>query len=144
MTIVATTLRKQPTEGTSPARPGAVACGAGFGALAMTCCSVGILGAATWGAGVSAGFFAFDEFSPVGERPVFVVAAFLLSALVAWLVVRRRVAGLPSQTARAATRRAMSAALLGAGATYFVLMQFVMPLLFLLGVLEMGQFFTGT
>lgn len=58
-----------------------------------------------------------------------------------WLPTRRRVRGLPKEVARASTRRAIGAALLTGGATYFVLMQFVIPVLFMTGVLDMAQYF---
>lgn len=118
-----------------------VVAGAASGAVAMTCCSVGILGASTWAAGVSAGFFAFGNASPIGSTPTFVLLALVLSTAIAWVVVRRQVRGLPSEVARASTRRAVGAALLTSGATYFVLMEFVMPVLFVTGALKMGQFF---
>jgi len=120
---------------------GPVVAGAASGAVAMTCCSIGIIGASTWAAGTSAGFFALTAASPIGQTPTFVLIALVLSSAIAWLINRRRVAGLPPEVARSSTRRAVGAAVLTGGVTYFVLMQFVMPVLFVTGALHMGQFF---
>lgn len=118
-----------------------VVAGAASGAVAMTCCSVGILGASTFAAGVSGGFFALGAASPIGTTPTFVLIALALATAVAWMFARRRTRGLPKEVARRSTRRAVGAALLTGGATYFVLMQFVIPVLFMTGVLRMGQYF---
>lgn len=115
--------------------------GAASGAVAMTCCSVGILGASTFAAGVSGGLFALGAASPIGTTPTFVLVAMILATAAAWLFNRRRVRGLPRGVARRSNHRAVGAALLTGGATYFVLMQFIIPVLFITGVLRMGQYF---
>jgi lysylphosphatidylglycerol synthetase-like protein (DUF2156 family) len=138
--MTATFTRKNPaTEGA--ARTGTpVACGVGAGALGTVCCSVGVLGAATYGAGVAAGFAALDGISPIRARPLLIIGAFLLAIGLTWLLMRRRVRHLPDAAARAVTRRTLFVAVMTTAVTYFVLMQFVMPLLFITGGAEMGQF----
>lgn len=117
-----------------------VACGIGAGALGTVCCSVGLLGAATYGVGVAAGFAALDDLSPIGSRPLLIIAAFLLAIGLTWLLMRRRTQHLGADAARAATRKALFITLVATAATYFVLMQFVLPLLFVTGGTDMGQF----
>ncbi|MPY79826.1 MAG: hypothetical protein GEV04_15430 [Actinophytocola sp.] len=117
-----------------------LACGVGAGALGTVCCSVGVLGAATYGAGVAAGFTALDDLSPIGSRPLLTIGAFLLAMGLTWLFIHRRTRKLPHEVARAATRRALLVTVLATAVTYVLLMQFVLPLLFITGGSEMGQF----
>ena len=95
---------------------------------------------ATWAAGINAAFFALDKVSPVGTRPILVLIGLVITLVLAWVLMLRRVRGLPSGVARSVMRRGMVVALFSGALTYFVLMQIVMPLLFLLGV-SMGAFF---
>jgi hypothetical protein len=121
----------------------AVSSGAIGGAAVVGCCSVGVLGASFAGLGAGTTFFALGEASPVGDRPILILAGLLVAALVTWSFMRRRVAGLPAPVARAATRRAIGISLFTGVAAYFVVMQIVIPLLFLLtgGAVGMGMFF---
>lgn len=48
--------------------------------------------------------------------------------------MRRRVSGLPQAVAQRLTRQAFKVSLFTAALTYFVMMQIVMPVLFLFGV----------
>lgn len=138
--MTATFSQKSATSaGTAPSGT-PVACGVGAGALGTVCCSVGLLGAATYGAGVAAGFTALDEVSPIGSRPLLIIGAFLLAIGLTWLLMRRRTRHLPHDASRAATRRALFVTVMTTAVTYFVLMQFVLPLLFITGGADMGQF----
>ena len=73
-------------------------------------------------------------------RPVLVVIGLALSLGVTWLLMRKRVKGLPSEVGRSLMKRAAIVSLFTGALTYFVMMQIVMPLLFLFGV-DMGLFF---
>ena len=95
---------------------------------------------ATWAAGINAAFFALDKVSPVGSRPVLVLIGLVITLVLTWILMRRRVRGLPSEVARSVMKRAVAVALFSGALTYFVLMQIVMPLLFLFGF-SMGAFF---
>jgi hypothetical protein len=95
---------------------------------------------ATWAAGINTLLFALDEASPIGMRPVLVVIGLALSLGVTWLLMRKRVKGLPSEVGRSLMKRAAIVSLFTGALTYFVMMQIVMPLLFLFGV-DMGLFF---
>lgn len=97
---------------------------------------------ATWAVGLNAALFALDKSSPVGSRPILVLIGMILTLGLTWVLMRRRVSGLPSTVARSVMRRAMVVSLFSGALTYFVLMQIVMPLLFLLGV-NMGLFRPG-
>lgn len=57
--------------------------------------------------------------------------------------MRRRVSGLPEPVAKTAMRRSLGITLFSGVATYFFVMQIVIPLLFLGGVIDMGAFFPG-
>lgn len=94
---------------------------------------------ATWAVGLNAALFALDKVSPVGSRPILVLIGLILTMGLTWLLMGRRVRGLPSAVASRVMRRAMMVSLFSGALTYFVLMQIVMPLLFLLGV-NMGLF----
>lgn len=134
---MATTLEQSPTP-TAPRRAaGPVACGAATGAVASVCCSVGILPAVTWATVVTGGYFSL---SATYGSAILVFGGFALSALVAWLIMRRRTAGLPQAIARSALRRGVGASLLASAASYFVLMELVLPFLMLVGILKAGQF----
>jgi len=126
---------------TSDRLASSTACGALLGAAASTCCSIGLGAAGAVAFGVNAGFFALDKMSPIGSRPILFFAALLASVGLAWAVSRRRTAGLPDATARAVTRRTVSAAAVASVASYFVIMEVLVPLLFVMGVLHMGQWF---
>ena len=76
----------------------------------------------------------------MGTRPILVLIGLVITLLLTWVLMRRRVRGLPSGVARSVMRRGMVVALFSGALTYFVLMQIVMPLLFLFGV-SMGAFF---
>lgn len=89
---------------------------------------------------MNAAFFALDEISPVGSRPLLVLIGLVLTLTLTWLLMRRRVRGLPSQVASSVMRRAIIVALFTGALTYFVMMQIVMPLLFLAGF-DMGALF---
>ncbi len=95
---------------------------------------------ATWAVSLNAAFFALDKISPVGSRPILVLIGLGITLLLTWVLMRRRARGLPSAVARSVMRRGMIVALFSGALTYFVLMQIVMPLLFLFGV-SMGGFF---
>ena len=95
---------------------------------------------ATWAAGINAAFFALDKVSPVGSRPVLVLIGLVITLVLTWIFMRRRVRGLPSRVARNVMKQAVVVALFSGAFTYFVLMQIVMPLLFLFGF-GMGAFF---
>ncbi|MGI8433128.1 MAG: hypothetical protein ACR2LE_00040 [Nocardioidaceae bacterium] len=51
--------------------------------------------------------------------------------------------GLPEPVAKTAMRRSLGITLFSGVATYFFVMQIVIPLLFLGGVIDMGAFFPG-
>ena len=93
----------------------------------------------TWAAGLNAALFALDEISPVGSRPILVLIGLVLTLGLTWLLMRRRVSGLPEAVAQRLTRQAFKVSLFTAALTYFVMMQIVMPVLFLFGV-DMGLF----
>lgn len=121
----------------------AATCGAVGGATVVGCCSVGVLGAVFTGLGAGTTFFALGSLTPVGDRPILLVGGLLLAALATWAFMRRRVAGLPQPVARAAMRRSLGVTVFSGMAAYFVVMQIVIPLLFLLigDTVEMGMFF---
>lgn len=95
---------------------------------------------ATWAVGINTLLFALDKISPVGSRPILVLMGLVITVALTWLLMRRRVRGLPSEVARGVMRRAMIVALFSGALTYFVFMQLVMPLLFFFGF-DMGAFF---
>jgi hypothetical protein len=76
----------------------------------------------------------------VGSRPVLVLVGLVLTLVLTWALMRWRVRGLPSEVARNVMRRAVLVALFSGALTYFVLMQIVIPLVFLFGV-NMGALF---
>lgn len=138
---MATTMQESPTQAKAPRRlAGPVACGTVAGALFSTCCSVGVAPVITWATTVTGGYFALSSFTPVGATPFMVAGMFLLSGLATWLIMRRRTRGMAGPVARAVTRRGVRTALLTSGVTYFVLMGLVLPGLFAIGALGMGQF----
>ncbi len=98
---------------------------------------------ATWAVSLNAAFFALDKVSPVGSRPVLVLIGLVITVVLTWVLMRRRVRGLPSGVARNVMRRGMIVALFSGALTYFVLMQIVMPLLFLFFGVSMGGLFPG-
>ncbi len=121
----------------------AATCGAIGGSAVVGCCSIGILGGAFTGVGAGSTFFALDTATPVGDRPFLMLAGLVVAVVATWLYMRRRVVGLPEPVARGVVRRSLGIALFSGVAAYFVVMQIVIPLLFLGGVLEMGAFFPG-
>lgn len=127
----------KPATGT---RTGAV-CGAIGGGVVVGCCSIGVLGAIFTGIGFGSTFFALDTASPAGSRPILLIGGLLVAALATWAFMRRRVAGLPQPVARAAMRRSVGISVFSGVASYFVIMQVVIPLLFVFGMLDMGLFF---
>lgn len=138
---MATTMQESPTQAKAPRRfTGPVACGTVAGALFSTCCTVGVAPVITWATTVTGGYFALSKFTPAGATPFMVGGMFLLSGLAAWLVMRRRTRSMARPVARAVTRRGVRTALLTSGVTYFVLMGLVLPGLFAIGALNMGQF----
>jgi hypothetical protein len=118
-----------------------VTTGAVLGGAAVGCCSVGIGSGIAVGLGVGSGFFALNEISPVGDRPVLFFGALLLAAGVAWLVARRQTRAMPSAVSAAATRRLVGAAAFATAGSWFVLMQIVIPVMFVFGWADMGQWF---
>jgi hypothetical protein len=118
-----------------------VTTGAVLGGAAVGCCSVGIGSGMAVGLGVGSGFFALNEISPVGDRPVLFFGALLVAAAVAWLVARRQTRGLPSPASAAATRRLVGAAAFATAGSWFVIMQIVIPVMFVFGWADMGQWF---
>ena len=94
---------------------------------------------ATWAAGINAALFAIDQVSPIGLQPVLVLIGLVLTLALTWVLMRRRVRGLPSEVARGLMRRAVIVALFSGALTYFVFMQLVMPIMFLFGI-DMGLF----
>lgn len=94
---------------------------------------------ATWAVGLNALFFALDKVSPVGTRPVLVGIGLLLTLTLTWVLTLPQRRGLPAEVGRRLFWRSARVALFAGAATYFVLMQVVMPLLFLFGV-PMGLF----
>lgn len=95
---------------------------------------------ATWAAGLNAALFALDKVSPIGMRPVLVLIGLILTLALTWALMRRRVRGLPDEVARNVMRRAAIVAVFTGALTYFVMMQIVMPMMFLFGF-DMGAFF---
>lgn len=95
---------------------------------------------ATWAAGINAALFALDKVSPVGMRPVLVLIGLIITLALTWVLMRRRVRGLPKEVSRGVMRRGMIVAVFTGALTYFVMMQIVMPVLFLFGF-DMGAFF---
>ena len=93
----------------------------------------------TWAAGLNAALFALDKISPIGSRPILVLIGLVLTLGLTWLLMRRRVSGLPEAVMQRLTRQAFKVSLFTAALTYFVMMQIVMPVLFLFGV-DMGLF----
>ena len=93
----------------------------------------------TWAAGLNAALFALGESSPVGLRPILVLIGLVLTLGLTWLLMRRRVHALPEAVAQRLTRQAFKVSLFTAALTYFVMMQIVTPVLFLVGV-DMGLF----
>ena len=89
---------------------------------------------ATWAAGINAALFAIDQVSPIGLQPVLVLIGLVLTLALTWVLMRRRVRGLPSEVARGLMRRAVIVALFSGALTYFVFMQLVMPIMFLFGI----------
>lgn len=138
-----TLLERAPVANPPRANSTSASCGVAGGAVATTCCSVGLLGSVTWAAGINAGFFTLDKVSPVGSVPILFVGALLLTALVTWGLARRRVAGLPTEVARTAIRRSVGVGLFTGVATYFVFMEIVIPILFIATGqnVRMGMFF---
>jgi hypothetical protein len=118
-----------------------VTTGAVLGGAAVGCCSVGIGPGMAVGLGVGSGFFALNEISPVGDRPVLFFGALLVAVTVAWLVARRQTRGMPSAVTAAATRRLVGAAAFATAGSWFVIMQIVIPVMFVLGWADMGQWF---
>jgi hypothetical protein len=100
---------------------------------------VGVVAVATWAVGVNALLFALDKVSPVGSRPVLVGVGLLLTLLLTWVLTLRQRRGLPPPVGRRLFWQSARLALFAGAATYFVLMQIVMPVLFLFGV-PMGLF----
>jgi len=90
--------------------------------------------------GLNTLFFALDKISPLGSRPILVVGGLVLTVVLTWLLTARQRQHLPSAIARRALRQSLSIALFAGAATYFALMQIVMPALFAFG-LPMGALF---
>lgn len=63
----------------------------------------------------------------------------VLTVLLTWVLTRRQRQGLPPELGRRLFWRAAGTALFAGAATYFLLMQVVMPVMFLFGV-PMGLF----
>ena len=90
--------------------------------------------------GLNTVFFALDKVSPVGSRPILVGIGLILTVALTWLLtlpVRRH---LPGPVARRVFGQSLSVALFTGAASYFVWMQFIMPVLFTVGV-PMGGLF---
>lgn len=121
----------------------AATCGVIGGGAVVGCCSVGILSAVFTGFGAGSTFFALGNATPVGDRLFLMLAGLVVALAATWVYMRRRVQGLPEPVAKAAVRRSLGIALFSGVATYFVVMQIVIPLLFLGGVIDMAAFFPG-
>lgn len=85
-------------------------------------------------------FFALDKISPVGSRPVVVLVGLLLTVGLTWLLTAPQRRHMPTAVARRALQQSLAAALFAGAATYFLLMQLIMPALFAIGV-PMGGLF---
>lgn len=85
-------------------------------------------------------FFALDKVSPVGSRPILVGVGILLTVALTWLLTRSQRQHLPTAVARQVFRRQLRTSLTAGAATYFVLMQIILPLSYVFGF-SMGAFF---
>lgn len=94
---------------------------------------------AAWSVGLNALLFTLDKVSPVGSRPILVGFGLLLTLAMVWLQTLRQRHSLPAAVGKRLFWRSAGVALFAGAATYFVLMQIVMPLMFLFGV-PMGLF----
>jgi hypothetical protein len=118
-----------------------VAVGAVLGGAAVGCCSVGIASGIAVALGVNAGFFSLNEISPVGDRPILFLAALVVTIAVALLVARRQTQAMPGAVARQVVRRTIGVAAVAVAGSWFVMMQLVIPVMFIFGWAEMGQWF---
>ena len=125
--------------GSRPLLP--ITVGAVLGGAAVGCCSVGLSAGIAVALGVNTGFFAIGEASAVGDWPLFFFGALIVTLAVAWLVARRQTRDMPPEVARPAMRRVLVASAVAAAGSWFVIMQIVIPLAFVFGWLEMGQWF---
>ncbi len=123
---------------------GPIAVGTVMGAAAVGCCSVGIASGLAVGMGAGAGFYSLNEISPVGDRPVLFFGALLFTVAVAWGVARWQTRGMPAAVAKPATRRVIGAAAIAGAGSWFVMMQIVIPLAFIFGWADMGQWFASS
>ena len=90
--------------------------------------------------GLNALFFSLDKVSPVGSRPILVGVGIVLTLAFTWLLTLPRRQHLPPAIGRRLLANSMKVSLFVGAATYFVLMQIVMPALYAFGV-SMGSFF---
>lgn len=90
--------------------------------------------------GLNALFFSLDKVSPVGSRPILVGAGLLLTVALTWLLTLPRRRHLPPPVGRRLLTNSLKVSMFAGAATYFVLMQIVMPVLYAVGF-SMGAFF---
>jgi hypothetical protein len=138
------TTTTEPTPASAAHRAGRttpVAVGTVLGAAGVGCCSVGIASGIAVGVGVGTGFFSLGQMSPVGDQPILFFGALLVTVAVAWAVARWQTRALPAAAATPAVRRVVAAGAITAAGSWFVMMQIVVPVMFILGWADMGQWF---
>ena len=101
---------------------------------------MGLTAVAAWSVGLNALFFTLDKVSPIGSRPILVgIGALLTIALTVLLTAPRR-RRLPAPVGRRLLVSSLKISLFAGAATYFVLMQVLLPVLYTIGF-SMGAFF---